>query len=586
MKFKRIITLSFLSVFSCGLLAVSSLHINANDAKKNTVVVNAVDDYYSSITDDLTGEQLRKALNTLNNSKRKSTVGYAGMRTFSAISDADPNGSGKILSFYDNALVGPSWDSGKTWNREHVWPNARGGSVVEGDAHMTRPNSTAVNSGRGSKGYSPDSYDPGQYVAYYRGSASRIIFYSMIANTSLNLSDDPFDHDYKNTDPSNTMGSISAMLEWNLQYLPSDTSFTGANDIARRAELNRNDAIQNHANGQGNRNPFIDHPEYACRIWGDFNDKTRQICSGQSGTVSVTGVSIAQDSYDVNLNGSTQLSATVEPSNATTKAVTWSSSDTSVVTVSTSGVATGLKEGSATITVTTQDGGFTDTCTVNVVKVSVTGVSLNKSSISLQAGQSFTLTASVLPQNASNKDVTWSSDNTSIASVTSGKVSAVGAGKTNVKVTTVDGGFTATCEVTVIESPQTIPVESVSLNETRKELVVGEKFQLKATINPSTATNKDVVWSAESMDGAEYPSVLVSNTGLVTADTVGTSKVIVTTIDGMKTAECIFVVKEKTAPAKRGCGGNVVTSSVIISTLSILGISLLLIKRNKRFNKQ
>ena len=102
----------------------------------------------------------------------------------------------------------------------------------------------------------------------------------MIANTNLKLSEDPFNHDYNGSDPSNTMGCLSDMLRWNLAYLPSDTTLSGNDDIARRAELNRNDVIQKHASGQGNRNPFIDHPEYACRIWGDTNDTTRSICGG------------------------------------------------------------------------------------------------------------------------------------------------------------------------------------------------------------------------------------------------------------------------------------------------------------------
>ena len=71
------------------------------------------------------------------------------------------------------------------------------------------------------------------------------------------------------------------MLKWNLQYLPTDTSFTGGDDLARRTELNRNEVIERDSAGQGNRNPFIDHPEYACKIWGNTNATTKAICSGQ-----------------------------------------------------------------------------------------------------------------------------------------------------------------------------------------------------------------------------------------------------------------------------------------------------------------
>lgn len=233
-------------------------------------------DYYSGIGDSLTGDSLKNALHSLNNAKRKRLVKYEGMKTFAAKCDKDPDGSNKIIGFYDNAKIGPSWDGGSTWNREHVWPNCRGGSLVEGDAHMPRPASVSVNSDRGSKGFGTGSYDPGQYVKYYRGVCARIIFYSAIAETSLRLIEDPINYD--GGSPDDAMGCLSDMLRWNLQYQPGDTSFTGGNDLARRVEIQRNEVIQNDSDGQGNRNPFIDHPEYACRIWGNTNANTKAVC--------------------------------------------------------------------------------------------------------------------------------------------------------------------------------------------------------------------------------------------------------------------------------------------------------------------
>ena len=162
---------------------------------------------------------------------------------------------------------------------------------------MTRPASTKTNSDRGSKGYGSTSYDPGQFVEYYRGAAARIIFYAAIADTNLKLIADPLN--YNGGNPANSMGSLSEMLKWNLEYLPSDTSFTGANDLARRTELNRNEVIQNNSAGQGNRNPFIDHPEYACKIWGNTNSKTKEICKGNlpdSGDSSSTDTSDSSSS--------------------------------------------------------------------------------------------------------------------------------------------------------------------------------------------------------------------------------------------------------------------------------------------------
>ncbi len=278
MNIKRTLTLSMMS-----LLAVStfSFAISQNREVKHEVVVAAesVESYYSSISDTLEGDDLLNALNSLNKSKKQRSVGYDGMKSFAKYCDADPDGSGKIIGFYDNTKLGPNWDSAKTWNREHVWPDARGGSKVEGDAHMPRPASVKTNSDRGSKGYSTDSYDPGNKVAYYRGVASRIIFYCAIADKNLKIIEDPLN--YNGSSPANSMGRLSDMLLWNLQYLPSDTSFTGDDDLARRTELNRNDVIQTHSQGQGNRKPFIDHPEYACRIWGNTNAQTRAACASQ-----------------------------------------------------------------------------------------------------------------------------------------------------------------------------------------------------------------------------------------------------------------------------------------------------------------
>ena len=150
--------------------------------------------------------------------------------------------------------------------------------------------------------------------------------------------------------------------------------------------------------------------------------------------------------------GSTEtLVATITPSNATNKNVTWSSSDTSVATVDSTGKVTGVNTGTATITVMTEDGSKIGSCTVTVV-VPVTGVTLNESSITLNTGKATTgqLTATIAPSNATNKNVSWNSSNTSVATVDStGKITAVGVGTATITVTTSDGNKTANCNVTV-----------------------------------------------------------------------------------------------------------------------------------------
>jgi len=172
--------------------------------------------------------------------------------------------------------------------------------------------------------------------------------------------------------------------------------------------------------------------------------------------VLVTGVTLSSQSLTLNTGNTSTLTATVSPSNATNKNVTWSTSNSSVATVSSSGVVTAVGKGTANITVTTADGGYTATCSVTVNQP-VTGVSLNVQSLALNTGDTSTLTATVSPSNANNKNVTWSTSNSSVATVSNGVVTAVADGIATITVTTVDGGYTATCQVTV-----TTPVTSIN----------------------------------------------------------------------------------------------------------------------------
>ena len=264
--------------------------------------------------------------------------------------------------------------------------------------------------------------------------------------------------------------------------------------------------------------------------------------------VDVTGVSLNKNSLSLEKGSNETLIATVTPSNATNKNVTWSSSNTSVATVNSSGKVTAVKAGTATITVTTEDGGKTATCSVTVTDpvISVTGVSLNKNSLSLEKGSNETLIATITQSNATNKNVTWRSSNTSIATVnSSGKVTAVKAGTATITVTTEDGGKTATCNVTVTDSDisitdPVISVTGVSLNKNSLSLEKGSDETLIATVTPSNATNKNVTWRSSNTSVAT-----VNSSGKVTAVKAGTATITVTTEDGGKTATCFITVREQ-----------------------------------------
>ncbi len=164
---------------------------------------------------------------------------------------------------------------------------------------------------------------------------------------------------------------------------------------------------------------------------------------------------ISLEDSTCNVGYTTQLTPTFTPSDTNQTTLTWASSNTSVATVSDSGLVTGIAAGSATITATGEDEDGNDvvgTCTVTVTTVAVTGVSLNKTSSDLSLSAQLTLEATVAPTNATNKDVTWSSSDSSIASVTSaGVVTGVALGTATITVTTDDGSYTASCEITVVE---------------------------------------------------------------------------------------------------------------------------------------
>ena len=174
---------------------------------------------------------------------------------------------------------------------------------------------------------------------------------------------------------------------------------------------------------------------------------------GTTTDIKVTGVKLNKKVTTINVGANEILSVTISPTNATNKDVTWKSSNVAVATVDSNGKVVGLKAGTATITVTTQDGGKAATCKVTVKGapiIKVTKVSLNKKTTSINIGANENLTPTVSPTTATNQNVTWKSSNIKIATVDSkGNVVGIKAGKATITVTTVDGKKTANCTVTV-----------------------------------------------------------------------------------------------------------------------------------------
>lgn len=254
--------------------------------------------------------------------------------------------------------------------------------------------------------------------------------------------------------------------------------------------------------------------------------------------VKVTGVTLDQSTMTLNVGATGQLTETVAPDNATDKTVKWSTSNSSVATVNADGTVTAKAPGKATITVTTNDGNYTATCVVTVIQpVPVTGVKLDKTTMTINVGDNKQLTATVLPDNATDKSVVWSTSNSSIATVdANGNVTAKAPGKTTITVTTNDGHYQATCEVTVIQG---VPVTGVELSPSAATVSIGESKQLAATVMPANATDKDVKWSSD------HPEIAtVDQNGLVQGIAVGKATITVRTEDGGYTDNCVITVVE------------------------------------------
>lgn len=171
--------------------------------------------------------------------------------------------------------------------------------------------------------------------------------------------------------------------------------------------------------------------------------------------IPVTGVTLSPESTAIDVGKTTQLTAVVAPQNATNKAVTYASSDTSVATVSPAGVVTGVKEGIVTITVTTTDGGKKATAEVGVSNpvVAVTSVELAPQTASIAIGATQQLTATVKPDNATNKTLHFTSDKPEFATVDdSGLVTAVAAGVAQITVNIEDSDKQDVATITVTPS--------------------------------------------------------------------------------------------------------------------------------------
>jgi len=264
------------------------------------------------------------------------------------------------------------------------------------------------------------------------------------------------------------------------------------------------------------------------------------------------------------------LTANVRPAFASNKDIVWSVKDAGTTGADISGnILNTETEGTVTINAKITNGiaeGKDYTQDFKIVfsegdaigDAAVTGVTLNHTTLTMTVGETATLIATVMPANAANKNVTWSSGNDSIVSVSNGIITALAAGNTVITVTTADGGFTAACTVTV--QAATVHVTGVSLNHTTLTLTVSDTATLIATVTPANATNKAVTWHSNELGVAT-----VSN-GVVTANAAGSAIITVTTADGGKTAECSVDVNDPSLSTLSGTITISPSSGVTVGT--------------------
>ncbi len=273
-------------------------------------------------------------------------------------------------------------------------------------------------------------------------------------------------------------------------------------------------------------------------VWGD--------------EIKVTSITVSPKTAELNIGATLQLSKTVAPENASNSNVIWSSDNEAIASVDAqTGLVTAHAKGTAVITATSEENSrISDTCTIEVKAdnpgvVLVDKITVVPDKVTIKTGESITLSKTVEPENASNPNVIWSSDNEAVASVEpqTGKVDGKAKGNAKITATAQDGsGVQGVCEITVEEDGQITPPEKYTIEISPKstELYEKETITLKANILPETAGKKELVWESDNDKIAK-----VDQNGVVTAIAKGTVIIKASAKEDRKIfGECTITVKE------------------------------------------
>ena len=561
MKIKNVIGFALASMLLFGGLTTLTINnrkeviVEEAQAWDLDVTPNVDADYYASC-DGKTGTALTSALAEINKPTNKS---YDWSRYEAADEAQDDDTS--ILCLYTRHNIKKSshcgnyaWDK---WNREHVYPRGTF-TLSTTDNHNIFACEGQINNERGNKkfaevggtpyvdlGHTTECYSSKDYFEpcdAAKGEVARACMYCTIY--------------YGYTLPQ-IFDSLQTALKWHAKF-----------PVTPR-EIYRNNTVYGL---QGNRNPFVDHPSYANAIWGANYTAEDPLGGEPADPVSVTGVSVNPTSLTLEVGQTGILTATVAPSNATNKKVTWSTSNASVASVN-NGVVTAVAQGTATITVTTADGNKTATCAVTVnpkttptVSYTVTFNSDGGSAVAAQTVNSGE--TATKPANPTKEGYTFAGwylgDNEyNFSTPVTGNITLVAHWTQNGGQGGNEGGEQG--GETPITNAKLTSLEVTAPNKVSYK--VGEQLDLtgfKAIAKYDDNSTKDVT------DKVELDSVNMNKAG---------SKFVIVSYseNGVKVNAKFDITVSEGSSA--GCHGSFIASSAIISLTSLLGLGLLLIKK-------
>lgn len=531
-KYKQITLLVALALTS-GVASLASLNhfssfesataLNPADGA-SYYATNANDMYYSGIDESLEGENLMVALSTLTTTGFVSNS-YSSLPSIYQYSDLSLTDSNKMVMVYTGTEVSfsPGGMPGST-NKEHVWPASWYGNGTRtesagspgADAHNVWPSASDLNSKRGSCAfdeldfstsykayefnrtdwsygtegdndsfvwstafnYSNGQADDALYPAEgHRGAIARILMY--VATRYRNDTRYPVMlHDQAVTLNTGRIGKLSTLLKWHFMEPPTEWEIRRNNEVATR--------------WHHNRNPFVDHPEYASRIFYTLPEPGSSTPTAAVKTAIETygdlnqGIILEHSALTLNEGQSTKINVTNNPNS---ESITWSSDNTSVATVDGSGNVSAINAGIATITA--QGTETSATCVVTVIDpdavIPITSLTVSPTTKSLQVGEEISIVPTIAPTNATNKVLNWTSSNTGVGVVSSnGHVIGVGEGTTTITASATDGsGLSAICAVTV--TPLTAGVGGWNIVTDSSSLAVGDKLVLASSEKGFTA---------------------------------------------------------------------------------------------------